>query len=153
MISVQEVMAKNPAVCLSDTPVSEAAAMMERHDCGALPVVESREAPRPLGIITDRDIVVRLVAQRRDPLTSTVKDAMTESAVTVTAETSLATCADLMEQHQVRRIPVVEAATGHVIGIVSQADVALNTSPDTAGELLREVSEDSDTTMIGDYSG
>lgn len=156
-MTVQDIMAKSPAVCTPDTPLSEVARMMVDHDCGAIPVVESREAPRPVGVITDRDIVVRLIADGQNPLEKTAADAMSASAVTVSVGTSLEACGDVMEQNQIRRVIVVDD-NGSVIGMVSQADIALNASPQAVAEMVREVSEEEDANnervpMGGAYSG
>lgn len=140
-MNVLDIMAKSPAVCTPDTALPEVARMMVEHDCGAIPVVESAESPRPVGVITDRDIVVRLVAEGRCPLEAAAKDAMTESVTTVSPQMSLAECAEVMERHQVRRVPVVDES-GKIIGMVSQADIALNAPPQDTAEMLREISEE-----------
>ncbi len=148
-------MAKSPAIATMETPISEIARMMAEQDCGAIPVVESKDAPKPVGIITDRDIVVRLVSEGKNPLESVARDAMTNGVATVSPGMSLEVAANVMEQNQVRRVPVVDD-NGSVIGIVSQADIALN-APDQTAELLREVSEDEDLAsgepISGSYSG
>lgn len=152
-MQVIEIMAKSPALCLTDTPLGEVARMMVEHDCGAIPVVESRDAPRPVGVITDRDIVVRVIAQGRNPLEATASEGMTNGVATVTPAMSLEECATVMEEHQVRRVPVVDEE-GKVIGIVSQADIVLNASSQEAANVVREISEEEDSTPIsGDYAG
>lgn len=156
-MTVQDVMAKSPAVATPQTSLHEVARMMVDHDCGAIPVVEGQEAPRPIGIITDRDIVVRLVAENKNPLDATVSDAMTKGAATVEHDQSLEAALEVMEQNQIRRVVVVDAS-GVVIGVVSQADVALNTSSQQTDELLKAVSDEetllSDKMpMGGSYSG
>jgi CBS domain-containing protein len=154
-MNVSEIMAKSPAVCTPDTPIHDVARSMVEHDCGAIPVVESQDTPRPVGVITDRDIVVRLVAEGRNPLDARAADAMTEGIATVSPDMSLEACAQVMEQNQVRRVPVVDEV-GVVIGIVSQADVVLNARPDQTAELLEAVSEEEELTekipMGGAYS-
>jgi CBS domain-containing protein len=152
---VQDIMAKSPAVCTPDEGLGAVARMMVEHDCGAIPVVESRDTPRPVGVLTDRDIVVRVLAEGRNPLDATAGDAMTAAAVTVKPDTSLDECARVMAEHQIRRVVVVDATSGAVIGLVSQADLALNAPADTAGEVVKEISEDESLrgSMVGDYSG
>lgn len=156
-MTVLDVMAKSPAVCTPDTSLVEVARMMKTHDCGAIPVVESRDAPRPVGVITDRDIVIRLIAEGKCPMEATARDAMSEGVTTASSDMTLEAVAQIMEQYQVRRVPVVDE-DGKVIGIVSQADLALNVAPDKAGEVLKVLSdEDSpnaeNSPMGNDYSG
>ncbi len=156
-MTVQDIMAKSPAVATPETAIHEVARMMVDHDCGAIPVVEGQETPKPVGIITDRDIVVRLVATGKNPADATARDAMTEGAATVAHDQSLEAALQVMEQNQIRRVVVVNEA-GVVVGIVSQADVALNVSAAQSGELLQELSEEeaplSDKMpMGGAYSG
>ncbi len=140
-MTVLDVMAKSPAVCMPSTPIAEVAKMMAEHDCGAIPVVQSQDDPTPIGIITDRDIVVRLLAEGNNPLDATARDAMSEGLVTATSDLSLEAVGELMETNQVRRIPVVDE-NKKVIGVVSQADLALSVSPSEAGNVLQAVSED-----------
>ena len=140
-MNVLDIMAKSPAVCTPDTPLSEVARMMVDHDCGAIPVVESRETPRPVGVLTDRDIVVRLVAEGQNPLDRTAGDAMSDSVASVPSDASLEECTRVMEDNQIRRVIVV-GEDGTVIGMVSQADIALNAAPQTVAGVLREVSEE-----------
>lgn len=146
---VQDIMAKSPAVATPETPIVEIAKMMVEHDCGAIPVVTSQDSPKPVGIITDRDIVVRILAAEKKAMESMAKDAMTEGVATVGPNMTLEAAALIMQEHQIRRVPVVDEA-GNVIGIVAQADIALN-SPREAGEMVAEVSED--RAESGDYAG
>lgn len=155
--TVLDVMAKSPAVCTADTSIPDAARMMVEHDCGALPVVESRDSPKPVGVITDRDIVVRLIAEGRSPMERSVSDAMSEGVATVRPDMTLDQCREVMEQNQVRRVPVVDES-GNVIGIVAQADIALNAGAEDTAELLQAVSEEEQLLkdrmpMGGAYSG
>jgi CBS domain-containing protein len=114
--------------------------MMVDCDCGEIPVVD--DAGRPVGVITDRDITCRAVAQGRNPLQLSAQDCMTGPALTVTPETSLADCCRLLEENQIRRVPVVDD-TGCCIGIVSQSDVARHASKRTTAEVVQRVSEPS----------
>lgn len=154
-MQVLDIMTKSPAVCTVDSLITEVARMMADHDCGAIPVVESRENPRPVGIVTDRDIVIRLVAEGKNPIDAVAEDAMTGNIATVRGETSLAECAEIMERNQVRRVPVL-SSDGKIIGIVAQADVAVNDAA-RAAELVAEISEEDELLLArnvtGDYSG
>ena len=108
-------------------------------DCGCIPVVDSNDSKMPVGMITDRDITCRVVAQGRNPLDLTARDAMTSTVVSVTPETSLEECLNLMEESQVRRIAVVDD-DGKICGIVAQADVARNADGEKTAEVVQEVS-------------
>jgi CBS domain-containing protein len=94
----------------------------------------------PVGMITDRDITCRVVAKGQNPLDLTAQDAMTTTVVSVTPETSIEDCCDLMEESQIRRVAVVDA-NGACCGIVAQADVANNASGSKTAEVVQEVSK------------
>ena len=137
-MKVKEIMTAVPAVCGPDTPLAEVARTMVGRDCGAVPVVGAGDA-RIVGIITDRDMVVRGIAEGRNPLTQTASACMTSPVFTIEENASLDDCTDLMESKKVRRVPVVSAA-GALVGIVAQADIARHASRKEAGELVRDVS-------------
>ena len=141
-MTVVSVMTPNPACCTTSTPLRDVARMMRDHDCGQIPVVD--ESQRPVGVVTDRDIAVRVVAEGRDAHAATAGDAMSKPVRTVTTETSLTDCVCLMEAEQVRRVPVVDAE-GKLAGIVSIADLALAGKREATAEVVREVSEPSQT--------
>ena len=144
-MQVKDFMNKKPVCCLPDTEVEEAAQMMVEFDCGSIPVVENGETLNPLvGIITDRDIVCRLVAEGQNPLDAMVKDCMTTPAVSVHPEDTLEKCERIMADGQIRRIPVVDD-TGAVCGIVTQAHIAKNASRSEAGEFLQSISQKTGT--------
>ena len=138
-MKVSEIMTKNPAVCEPETQLQEVGRLMVQNDCGEIPVVDSRRTMRPVGVVTDRDIVVRLVAEGKNPLEHDAGDAMSSPVVTVTPDMDVDEVGDMMEEHQVRRIPVVDEA-GAVCGIVAQADIARHAHPREIAEVVREVS-------------
>jgi CBS domain-containing protein len=138
-MKVKEIMTRSPSVCTPETPLQDVATTMVGSDCGAVPVVRSQGTGDLVGIITDRDIVVRAVAESRNPLTLTASSCMTSPAITIREEDSLDDCMELMESKKIRRVPVVDAS-GALTGIVAQADVARNASRQEAGELVRDVS-------------
>lgn len=142
-MQVKEVMTSNPACCTPDTPLPEVARMMEQHDCGCLPVVENQESKKPVGMITDRDIAVRGVAQGKDVNNMTAADCMSSSVVTVTPDDSVDDCCKVMADNQVRRVAVVDDQGG-CCGMVSQADVALDTNG-KVGNVVREISQSTDS--------
>jgi CBS domain-containing protein len=138
MATVSAVMTANPASCRAETPLPQVAQMMRDHDCGQIPVVDADN--RPVGVVTDRDIAVRVVAAGRDVSAATAADAMSTPCRTVDSETSLRDCTRLMEDEQVRRVPVIDQE-GRLAGIVSIADIALAGKDRATAQVVKEVSE------------
>ncbi len=139
-MQVKDVMTADPACCISETALQEVAQMMIDHDCGEIPVVESIETKRPIGVVTDRDIVCRTIGKGLNPLHLTAADCMTTPCMTVTPEMSVGQCAWLMEDKKIRRVPVVDA-DGYCCGIVALADIALRGKAGVTAEVVKEVSE------------
>ncbi|MEX0937351.1 MAG: CBS domain-containing protein [Pirellulales bacterium] len=139
-MSVQEVMTREIACCPPDAKLTEVARLMVDHDCGAIPVVESQSSKKLVGIVTDRDIVRRTVAEGKNPLEMTAESCMSTSVVSAAPDASLEECSDLMEEHQIRRIPVVDDK-GICCGVVSQADVARKGSDRMTSEVVKKVSQ------------
>lgn len=139
-MNVKEIMTKDPACCTAESSLQEVAQLMVEHDCGCVPVVDSEDSRIPVGMITDRDITVRVIAKGQNPLDLTAGDAMTSTVVSVTPETSIEECCNLMEQSQIRRIAVVDE-NGACCGIVAQADVATNAAARQTAEVVQEVSK------------
>ena len=139
MTQVKDIMTARPACCTADASVRDAALLMVKHDCGEIPVVESEDNPRPLGVITDRDIACRVVAAGRDLNETTAGDCMSAPCVTVRPETSLEQCCGVLEENQIRRVPVVDEI-GNCCGIVAQADIARHASKEQAAEIVQEIS-------------
>lgn len=137
-MNVVSVMTPNPACCAATTPLRDVARMMLDNDCGQIPVVDA--AQHPIGVVTDRDITMRIVAEGRNTNEATAADAMSMPVRTVTTETSLADCVCLMEADQIRRVPVVDAQ-GKLAGIVSIADLALAGKQEATAEVVKEISE------------
>lgn len=138
-MNVKEVMTKDPACCTAETPLREVAKMMVDNDCGCIPVVDSEETKKPVGMITDRDITVRTVAEGKNPLDLTASDAMTVNAMTVTPETSIEECCNIMEEYQIRRVAVVDK-NGACCGMIAQADIAIKADDSKTAEMVQEVS-------------
>jgi CBS domain-containing protein len=136
-MKVRELMTTELACCTPETPVREAARLMERHDCGCVPVVEDDESRRLVGVLTDRDVVVRGVAHGVSPDTP-VRELMSEDIVTCTPEDEIAAVERVMMERKVRRVPIVEDR-GRCVGIVAQADLALDDQEVTDRELGRIV--------------
>jgi CBS domain-containing protein len=123
------------------TTVQEAATLMRDSDVGSLPVIGDEGAP--VGVVTDRDIVVRGVASGKDPASTRIVEVFTSDLVSVEPEESLDEALRLMAAHRVRRLPVVE--NGQLVGVVAQADVALSEGAKKTGHLVEEVSQPSST--------
>jgi len=141
-MQVREIMTKNPACCTPDTNLQEVARMMLEHDCGLIPVVDNQENKKPVGTITDRDIAIRTVAAGQNPLDIKASNVMTMGVTTVTAETDVQECCDVMENKKIRRVLVVDRSGG-VSGIVAQADVAEYGHPELVSNMVEEISESS----------
>lgn len=138
----KDLMTANPQCCNADTTLNEVAKLMVECDCGEIPVVDANK--KLIGVVTDRDIVCRIVAKGQDPCGMTAQDAMTQPVISVKEDCTLDDVVATMEEHQVRRVPVVDAG-GCCCGIISQADVALVAKESETGELVKEVSRDSVT--------
>lgn len=141
-MQVKDIMTSDPACCTPDSTLQRAAEMMVEYDCGEIPVVENIASMKPVGVITDRDITCRTVAKGLNPLAMTVSECMTTPCVTVTPDTSLDECCRLMEEKQIRRVPVVDEG-GACCGIVALADVARHAGKRDTAEVVKEVSEPS----------
>lgn len=138
-MTVQSVMTTNPACCTPSTPLREVAKLMLDNDCGQIPVIDDVSSHRPVGVITDRDITVRMVAQGQNPLDSVAGECMSSPCITVTSDTSLRECCEVMETNKIRRVPVVDSH-GRICGIVSLADVARCADDTETVEVVKEVS-------------
>ncbi len=134
----RDIMTPNPVRCHPGTTLDEVAKMMLENDCGEIPIVDANDCV--IGIITDRDIVCRVVAQRRNPVGCTVDTCMSSPVVTVHEDDPLEDIVSAMERYQVRRVPVV-SDSGLCAGIIAQADVARMAPKREVAELLREVSQ------------
>jgi CBS domain-containing protein len=140
---VRDVMTADVRCCTPDTPLPEVANLMREHDCGALPVVDkiaNKSSGKVMGMITDRDIVCRVIAKGSDVTSLTAASCMSTPVVTVQADETLANCCRLMEQKRVRRVPVVDEG-GRCCGIVSQADIARHAPEARTGDLVQEISK------------
>jgi CBS domain-containing protein len=139
-MQVREIMTPNPYCCTADTSLEEVAIAMVNNDCGEIPIVRSSSDKTLVGVVTDRDIVCRLVAQGRNPVNETAESAMSSPVISVRETTPLEECARLMEENQIRRVPVVNGG-GMCCGIVSQADIATNASRKIVADLVKDVSQ------------
>ena len=134
---INELMSPNPCAIDADRPVAYAAKMMAQEDVGLAPIVEG---DRLVGTVTDRDIVTRVIAQGRDPESTSVREIASTDLVTIDPQQELGEALQLMARHQVRRLPVVEE-DGRLVGVVAQADVAEHASSADTGRMVEEISE------------
>jgi len=135
----RDVMTPDPACCTVSMTLDQVAKLMVQNDCGEIPVVDVAE--HLVGVITDRDIVCRVVADGKNPMAHTAEQYMTQPVVSVTIDTPLAEIMHTMEIHQIRRLPVVDAE-GCCVGIIAQADLAWTGREHDVAELVREVSRE-----------
>src|SRR5438132_13074226 len=119
-----EIMTRNPEDCLGSDPVVKAARLMKSEDVGPIPIVDDKDGRRLAGIVTDRDLAIKVVAEARDPQTTPLKQVMTSDVVTCKEDDDLEKALKLMQDNQVRRIPVVDGGE-HLRGIIAHADVAM----------------------------
>jgi CBS domain-containing protein len=134
--TVQKAMTSNPTAITPDTTVQEAARLMKSEDVGALPIVEDG---RLTGVVTDRDLAIRGIAEGRGAET-TVRELASKDIVTIEAQQSLEEAARLMAEHQVRRLCVVEE-DGRLVGMLAQADVAQAGHDTLTGDVVQRISQ------------
>lgn len=135
-MNVSEIMTSNPACCKETASGRDAAKLMVENDCGEIPIVDHEGGL--VGVITDRDICCRIVAEGK-PADTRVEDVMTRSVVSVTPDTSVEECCTTMKKSQVRRVPVIDD-DGKCCGMVSQADIARSGSKSQTAVLVEEIS-------------
>lgn len=139
-MTCQDVMTANPTSCPSSAGAVEAAQIMRDEDVGSVPVIDEG-TQKLVGMVTDRDLCLEVVAEGRDPVETTIGDCMSGMLITCRPEDDLQEAERLMQEHQIRRIPVVDQR-GYCIGIVSQADLALKANqPEEVHETVRRISE------------
>lgn len=138
---VRDIMTRNPECVMQQDDLQRVSKLMLQHDVGALPVVESRENRKVIGMITDRDIVVRVIAEGKDVTRATVSDAMSSGVATVSENDSMDRVFSVMSEKKVRRVPVVDEQN-QLVGIVAQADVALESrDQEKVIDTVEEISE------------
>jgi CBS domain-containing protein len=140
-MQVRDVMTKDPACVTPGATIREAAQLMQRENVGIVPVVEEKGTNRLLGVVTDRDIAIRIVAEGRDAGTR-VSDVMSSNQLrTCTLDDDVDAVMEAMADEQLRRIPIVDDR-GMLVGIVAQADIVRKTrDEDKAGNTVKEISE------------
>ena len=140
MKKCNEVMTKNPVCCLPDDMVAKVAQLMQSENIGSIPVIENEQTQKLVGIVTDRDLALKIVATGHDAKSTKVEAVMTRQVVTCRAEDDLQKALDAMAEHQLRRIPVVDN-DNKILGIIAQADVATRVNqPEKTAELVKDIS-------------
>ncbi len=134
---IRDVMTSNPCTIDADKDIAYAAKMLKDEDVGIAPIVEGDQL---IGVLTDRDIAIKVVAEGKDPRSTTVREIASTNVVTIDPQQDLDEALRLMAQHKVRRLPVVEE-DGKLVGILAQADVALTADDTKTGELVEEISK------------
>lgn len=136
-----EVMTPNPFCCLPTDTVAAVAKIMKRENIGPMPVVDNQETRKLIGIITDRDLAMKIVSEGRDIESTKVEAVMTRRVVTCRADDEINIAMKLMSDHQIRRIVIVDNANT-VEGIISQADLATRMNqPEKTAEVVKDISQ------------
>lgn len=135
--TIKDVMTSNPCSIDADKSVAYAAKMMRDEDVGLAPIVEGDKL---IGMLTDRDIAIRVVAEGRNPDDVKVSEVASKQVVTIDPQQDLDEALRIMAKHQVRRLPVVEE-DGKLVGVVAQADIAREGDDTQTGELVEEISK------------
>jgi len=141
MKKCKDVMTQDPVCCFPTDTVSHAAQLMKDEDVGSIPVIENEQTMKLVGILTDRDLALQVVATERDAKSMQVEDVMTYDVITCRAGDDVQKAVEAMSQHQLRRIPVIDA-DHRIVGIISQADVATQVErSDEVAEMVKEISQ------------
>lgn len=141
MKKCKDVMTQDPVCCLPTDTVSKAAQLMKDENVGSIPVIEDVQTMKLIGIVTDRDLALQVVAPKRDASTTQVEDVMTYEVITCRASDDVQKAVDAMAQHQLRRMPVIDGDQ-RIVGIISQADVATRVEKsEEIAEMVKEISQ------------
>lgn len=141
MTTCSEVMTKNPVSAMPTDTVVNVAQLMKERDIGPVPIVEDKLSKKLIGIVTDRDLAMKVVAGGLDPNTTLARDVMTKEVITCREDDEMDSALNAMSSHQLRRILVVDANDA-LVGIIAQADVATRMDePEKTGEVVKEISQ------------
>jgi CBS domain-containing protein len=143
-MKIREAMSPNPVCCLPTDIAQRVARTMCDHNVGSIPVVLDQDSRKLVGVITDRDLCCSVIASGLDPKSVTIEKFMTLNPVTCREGENIENCERLMQEHQIRRMPIVDAED-HVIGIVAQADLALKDNPERVSKTVAEISKTSES--------
>lgn len=139
-MDIKNLMTRDPARCTLETSLHDVSQMMIENDCGCIPVVENDESTTPIGMITDRDIVIRTVAHNKNPLNMIAGEVMSDNVIAVTPDTTVEAACELMEKNHIRRLAVTDE-NNNLIGMLAQADIARSAPEHETAHLVKEVSE------------
>lgn len=137
----EDIMTKDPVAATKSDTVIEAARLMRSADVGLIPVVENQISNRLLGVITDRDLALRVVAENMHQGSTSVETVMSPNPITCQPDDSIKAVTDLMSMHQLRRILVTDSF-GRMLGIIAQADIARHLDAQSIGEVVGEISQE-----------
>ena len=141
MKKCNEVMTRNPVCCLPDDMVAKVAQLMQSENIGSIPVIENVQTQKLVGMVTDRDLALKIVAKGHDAKSTKVEVVMTRQVVTCRAGDDLQMALDAMAEHQLRRIPIVDT-NDKIVGIIAQADVATRVNlPEKTAAMVKEISQ------------
>jgi CBS domain-containing protein len=141
MTTCSDVMTKDPVCAYPDDTVAHVARLMRSEDIGPVPIIQDDASKKLVGIVTDRDLAIKVVAEERDPKNTRVNDVMSTDVVTCRAGDKIEMALDAMSKNQLRRIPVVDNGN-MLVGIIAQADIATRmNAPEKTGEVVKEISE------------
>ena len=141
MPTCSEVMTKSPVSAMPTDTVVNVAQLMKERDIGPVPIVEDKISKKLIGVVTDRDLAMKVVAGGLDPNTTLARDVMTKDVITCREDDSIDSALNAMSKHQLRRILVVDASDA-LVGIIAQADVATRMDePEKTGEVVKEISQ------------
>jgi CBS domain-containing protein len=140
-MKIKHVMTKDPTCCVPSDTAQRAAKIMRDEDTGAVPIIENEQSRKVVGIVTDRDLCMNVVAEGRDPRTTQVHESMTTTVVSCSPQDSVDKATELMRENQIRRVPVVDEKH-RLVGIVTMADIVGRANVRTAEthETLKTVS-------------
>lgn len=143
MKKTHELMTEDPICCLPNDTVTKVSKIMQDNDIGSVPVIDSTRTKKLVGIVTDRDLVLEVMAEERDPQTTKVRDIMTRGVLTCHIDDDLEKTLSAMSGYRLRRIPVVDSED-RIVGIISQADVATRLDmPEKTAAVIKEISQSS----------
>ena len=142
MKKCSDIMTEDLVYCMPNDPVSKVAQLMKKEDIGPVLIIDNERTKTLVGIVTDRDLALKVVGEGRDPKTTKVEEVMTRKLVTCHADDSVDIAMKAMAQFQLRRIPVV-GENMKLVGIISQADVATRVDePEKTAEVVKEISQE-----------
>ena len=139
-MKVREIMTPDPVCCIPEDSAQKVATMLRDQDIGSMPVVMDQSSRKLMGVITDRDLCCAVVAHGLDPRQTKIDRIFSLNPVTCRDGENVTACEELMQQHQIRRVPVVDGE-GRCIGMLSQADLALHDKPEKVSKTVAEISK------------